>query len=90
MSGAAKWGMALAMLVFVAGFVYLSIPRSPYRCEVCLEFRGERVCRKGAGETEAEARRAAQESTCGGNASGMSELSACRNAQPVAVTCTGP
>ena len=85
-----KWLIAIAMLLFVAGVVYLSIPRSPYSCEVCLEFSGERVCRRGAGETEEAARTAAQESTCGGNARGMSEMIACRNAEPVAVTCTGP
>jgi hypothetical protein len=90
MGAGAMWGIVLAMLLFVAGIVYLSIPRSPYSCEVCLEFGGERVCRRGAGATEAEARTAAQESTCGGNARGMSEMIACRNAEPVAVTCMGP
>jgi hypothetical protein len=90
MSAAAKWGIALAMLVFVAGVVYLSIPRAPYSCEVCLEFRGEMVCRRGAGETEEAARMAAQESTCGGNAHGMSELIACRNRTPDRLQCTGP
>jgi hypothetical protein len=90
MGRGAKWAVALAMLLFVAGFVYLSIPRAPYSCEVCLEFGGERVCRRGAGATEEAARTAAQESTCGGNARGMSEMIACRNAEPVAVTCTGP
>ncbi len=89
MGAGAKWGIGLAMLLFVAGFVYLSIPRSPYSCEVCLEFDGERVCRRGAGATEEAARTAAQESTCGGNARGMSESIACRNAEPVRVVCTG-
>jgi hypothetical protein len=90
MGSGAKWAIALAMLLFVGGVVWLSIPRSPYSCEVCLDFAGERVCRLGAGDTEEEARTAAQESTCGGNARGMSEMIACRNATPAAVTCTGP
>jgi hypothetical protein len=90
MSRRAKWGITLAMLAFVGWFVWISVPRSPYACEVCLEFSGERVCRRGAGQTEAAALMAAQESTCGGNARGMSEMIACRNAVPVASSCTGP
>ncbi len=86
----ANWAIALAMLLFVGVVVYLSIPRAPYSCEVCLEFSGERVCRRGAGDTRAAALLAAQESTCGGNAHGMSEMIECRNREPVAQQCTGP
>jgi hypothetical protein len=83
-----KWIVILGVLVFVGIVVYGSVAPVESQCEVCLEFDGQRVCRMGAGSTEEEARRAAQESACGGNASGMSELIACRAAQPVSVTCS--
>jgi hypothetical protein len=90
MGRGARWAIAVAMLLFAAGVVWTSIPRSPHTCEVCLDFGADRVCRRGAGETAEAARTAAQESACGGNARGMSEMIACRNAIPAAVTCTGP
>jgi hypothetical protein len=80
--------IAAAVLLFVGFLVYGSMPRVRSQCEVCLEFDGELVCRKGAGATEEEARRAAQESACGGNARGMSESIKCRNATPVRAQCT--
>ncbi|MBB4635205.1 hypothetical protein [Longimicrobium terrae] len=89
MSSRAKWLVTLGMMVFVGFMVYSSIPRSPNSCQVCLQFGDRKVCRRGAGETEADARRAAQESACGGNAHGMTEQIACRNATPVSVNCTG-
>ncbi|HEX8390988.1 MAG TPA: hypothetical protein VF665_01420 [Longimicrobium sp.] len=89
MSARAKWITTLLMLGFVGFMIHSSIPRSPNSCEVCLRFGDRKVCRKGAGETEADAMKAAQESACGGNAHGMSESIACRNATPVSVNCTG-
>ena len=62
--------------------------RTSVSCEVCLEFNGQMVCRKGAGTTQEEARTAAQESACGGNAMGMSESIVCRNREPDRLQCT--
>ena len=90
MSNRSRWGTVLAMLGFMGLVVYASLPQSAHSCEVCLEFNGERVCRTGVGNSQDEARQAAQESTCGGNARGMSEQIACRNAEPLKLTCTGP
>lgn len=84
-----RWAIVLGVLAFIGLVVYLSIPQDPVRCEVCLEFDGNLVCRKGVGATEEEARRAAQESACGGNAQGMSELIACRNRVPDRLACSG-
>lgn len=78
----------LGVLLFVGFVVYGSVSQAAVSCEVCLEFEGELVCRKGAGETQAEALRAAQESACGGNARGMTELIACRNRTPERAQCT--
>lgn len=88
MKPGAKLIIGMVVLLFAAYVVYGSVSRAAVGCEVCLEFDGELVCRRGAGETEAEAMRAAQESTCGGNASGMSEVIACLNRPPERAQCT--
>jgi hypothetical protein len=79
--------IALFVLLFAGLVIWLSIPSSPHICEVCLEFDGELVCRRGAGNTAEEASQAAQESACGGNVSGMTELINCRNAVPARARC---
>lgn len=87
MTRSARWIIVLAAALFVGWVLYDTTSTTQASCEVCLEFDGELVCRRGAGATEEEALRAAQESTCGGNVSGMSESIACRNAEPVRAQC---
>ena len=84
-----KWIVIAAFALFIGVVVYRTVAPVQAQCEVCLEFDGELVCRRGAGATEEAARIAAQESTCGGNVFGMSESIACRNAVPARVECTG-
>ena len=87
MKSGTRWVVILGVLLFVGYVVYGTVSRTGVSCEVCLEFDGEMVCRKGAGPTEAEAMQAAQESSCGGNAQGMSESIACRNRAPDRAQC---
>jgi hypothetical protein len=84
-----KWIILAGLLLFFGYVVYTSIAPVQAECEVCLEFNGQLVCRKGAGATQEAAAKAAQESTCGGNVSGMSESIACLNREPVRQECTG-
>ncbi|MQA89062.1 MAG: hypothetical protein GEU90_02325 [Gemmatimonas sp.] len=83
-----RWVVLLGIALFVGVVVYSTFASAQVECEVCLEFDGEMVCRRGAGESEEAATRAAQESACGGNASGMSEVIACRAAVPVRLQCS--
>ena len=85
-----KWLLILGVLLFVGYVIYGTASRAQVACEVCLEFDGQMVCRRGAGTTTAEAQTAAQESACGGNARGMSESIACRNRTPDRLTCPLP
>jgi hypothetical protein len=80
-------GLLAAMILFMAGVVWSTLTGVETECEVCLTFGTEQVCRAGRGESEVEAIRAAQESVCGGNTSGMAEIIACRNATPERATC---
>ena len=82
--------IVLGVLLFVGYVIYGTTSRAQVACEVCLEFNGEMVCRRGAGTNTAEAQQAAQESACGGNARGMSESIACRNRAPDRLTCPLP
>lgn len=83
-----RWIVILGLILFAGGVMYLTISPAQTTCEVCLEFNGEQVCRRGAGENEEAALQAAQESVCGGNAFGMSEVIACRARQPERVQCS--
>lgn len=83
-----KWIVILGMLLFMGYVVYGTISRAEVSCEVCLRFQGEMVCRQGAGATAAEARAAAQESACGGNVQGMTEVTECRNRAPERLQCS--
>lgn len=82
MKPGAKWLVILGVLLFMGYVVYGTMTRTQVTCEVCLQFEGELVCRRGAGPTQPEAALAAQESACGGNTNGMSEAIACRNRAP--------
>lgn len=84
----AKWAVILGMVLFMGYVVVGTMTRGQVTCEVCLEFDGEMVCRRGAGPTQAEAQLAAQESACGGNASGITESTMCRNRTPDRLQCS--
>jgi hypothetical protein len=86
----AKLLVVLALFLAIGYVMYDTVASAQTRCEVCLDIRGEVVCRSGIGATEEEALRAAQESSCGGNTRNMSESILCLNAVPVATQCVAP
>jgi hypothetical protein len=85
-----RWLLVLGIFVAIGYVMYDTVASAQTRCEVCLDIRGEVVCRAGLGATEEEALRAAQESTCGGNTRNMSESILCLNAVPVSTRCVAP
>ena len=88
MKPSAKWTLTAVVLALMGFVVYRSIARVEYSCEVCVEFKGQRRCTRGAGATEQEARQGAQTAACGVLASGMDETIRCQNTQPVSVSCS--
>ncbi|MBI4161427.1 MAG: hypothetical protein HY509_03160 [Acidobacteria bacterium] len=54
-------------------------------CEVCIEFRGRRQCRRAEGPDREACRRTAGDNACGFLASGMNESIACGNTEPQSV-----
>lgn len=78
----------LAVGLFMGSVIWTTLQSAQVHCTVCMEFSGEEVCRSGSGPDRESALQAAQESTCGGNASGMAELIACRGAPPLSAQCS--
>jgi hypothetical protein len=87
MNGPVKILLVLGLFLAIGYVMYDHVASAQTSCEVCLDIRGEIVCRRGIGATEAEALRAAQESSCGGNTRNMSEAILCLNATPVSTRC---
>ena len=79
----------IGLAAFMGGVVWMTLRSAEVECEVCLVFDGREVCRLGRGPTEEEALAAAQQSTCGGNVSGMAESIACLNRAPERASCAG-
>jgi hypothetical protein len=86
-----KWTswLALAVLVLVGGVVVTSsLTVGGVRCEVCVPFGGQEVCRTVDGASEAEARAAAQTNACALLASGVTATMACERTPPSRAACT--
>jgi hypothetical protein len=80
----------LSMAAFGGLVISMTLKGAEVECEVCLTFPGSgEVCREGRGPTEEEARMAAQQSVCGGNAIGMAESIACLNRPAERSSCSG-
>ena len=81
--------LTLAVVALAAGLIALSMRDvRQVECEVCIEFKGEEVCRKGAGRTREDAQRTAAEACCAVlPASGMAERIKCADSEPKSLVC---
>jgi len=78
--------IAVLFVVAVIGMVVLTtFSGKRVRCEVCMEFKGQRDCRTVAAATREEAQRNAITTACTQIAGGVIESSQCENTQPVSV-----
>jgi hypothetical protein len=81
------WVTALVLAGIVAVVVLSSLSIGGVRCQVCMEFRGQRACRAVDGNDEKEARSAAVTNACALLASGVTDTVACQNTPPSDVHC---
>lgn len=88
MKAGAKWGTIGGMVLLMGYVVYGSMARVQQTCELCIEFNGQKQCRRGAGATQAEAVQAATMVACGVMANGMDESIRCQNARPTSQQCS--
>jgi hypothetical protein len=78
--------LALLFGVLVLGYlVSSSFRKNPYRCQVCITFKGRRDCGIGAAQTNMEAQRTAASTACATLSSGIIESNQCENTPPDSV-----
>jgi hypothetical protein len=82
------WIVAGALILFMAFVVGRSLRASSYRCSVCIDFRGEGVCRTVDAPTEQEARSSAVTNACAFLASGVTDSLACERTPPTKTDCS--
>ena len=82
------WLLAAALVAFMAFVVYRSLQVAGYRCAVCINFRGQAVCRTVDGPTEREARMAATNNACAFLAGGVTDTMACERTEPTKAECS--
>ena len=77
----------LVAIGFALAVVYRSFHAAGYRCEACITFKGQQVCRTVEGPTEAEARSAVVNNACAVLAAGVTETLACERTVPDRLRC---
>lgn len=75
--------------VLAALVLYASSGLSGHTCEVCIDYGGQRACRKADGKTKEEALRTATDTACAVLASGMTESLKCGRTPPTSESCDG-
>lgn len=78
----------IGILFAVAVLGYLvssSFKRQPFRCQVCITFKGNRDCATGAAQNEMEAQRTATMTACAQISGGVIESNQCENTPPDSV-----
>lgn len=75
--------LGILFAVLVLGYLVMSsFKKQPYRCEVCITFKGRRDCGTGAAQTETGARQTATTIACAQISGGVIESSQCENTPP--------
>jgi len=78
--------LAIVFLCAVAGYLLFStIGLRRYRCEVCINYRGNTACGKAAASTREQALRTATENACAQISSGISASQQCEHTTPDSV-----
>jgi hypothetical protein len=78
----------LGILFAVAVLSYLvisSFHTQPFKCQVCITFKGNRDCRTGSGESRQAAIRTATTTACAQLSGGVTESNQCENTPPDSV-----
>ena len=78
-----------AILLAFAGLVIYDLESdSSFECDVCMRFKGETDCARGAGATEDDAVTSARTNLCARLASGVTESFACSATPTLSASCT--
>ena len=78
--------LGILFAVLVLGYlVTSSFKRQPFRCQVCVTFKGRRDCGTGAAQTSMDAQRTATMTACASISGGVTESNQCENTPPDSV-----
>lgn len=76
-------------LAFVTALVFATLRESRVRCELCVSFGGNQVCRKAAAADRGQAISMAQNGACAVLAGGVTRGMQCMRVVPQRVRCEG-
>ena len=86
MNKTTKLLIGIGVAIFFGYVIYSSMGLDQFRCEVCMEFRGQTACSTAAGTSRQEAQRTATDTACAQISSGVTDSIACSQSQPKSVT----
>jgi len=81
----AAWIAILFAVVVVAVIAYSSFRSQPFRCRVCITFKGQSDCRTASAQNQMEAQRTATVAACAQLSGGVIESNQCENTRPDSV-----
>jgi hypothetical protein len=80
-------GLGVAFCAAVLAYlIFSSFQTKPYRCNVCITFKGARNCKTASADSEMDAIRTATTNVCGEIAGGVTETIQCENTKPDSIT----
>jgi hypothetical protein len=81
--------LLLLAVLGAAAYIVLSPSRlGRVSCEVCVEFKGQKVCRTARGPSREEAVTTARDNACAQVAASRTESILCGGSEPASVTCS--
>jgi hypothetical protein len=75
----------LFTLAVLATLIYTTLGNAKFRCEVCITYKGEKMCRIAAASTKEQALRAATDNACADISHSMTDAVNCPNTPPDSV-----
>jgi hypothetical protein len=79
-------GVGLAAL-FVGALCFATAREAGVRCEVCVDFEGERACRTASGADRDKAVQEGLSTACAVLARGVTQAFACQRISPASIRC---
>jgi hypothetical protein len=76
-------------LAFVAALILVTLRESQVRCELCVRFGGQEVCRRASAADRDQAIAMARNTACAVLAGGVTRGMQCNRVVPHAVRCEG-
>jgi hypothetical protein len=84
------WAAWLLGAVFLAALVWTTLAHSGVECEVCLDYRGESLCRTVAAGDADEATQQAIANVCAILSQGVTQGLECQRTPPRSLRCSQP